>query len=79
MATIRKEVNTLDVTLFDTQGKESMFRINNPKNNITRTQVDDVFNTFIQSGIYYSKNDNPFQSIKSVVKTVVVSTTEEIN
>lgn len=79
MATLRKTVNTLDITLADSQGKDTVFKIDNPKSTTTRQDVDNVFAPIIEAGILYSRYENPFTSVKAVQKSTVVTTIEELN
>lgn len=79
MADTIKTANTVDITLEDSQSYDTVFKINNPKSSITRQMIDDAFNPIIETGILFSKNENPFQRIKSAVTVQTTIRTKELN
>ena len=56
-------VQTVDVKCIDSDGNQTTYKIDNPKNNITRLEIVNAFNYGIQNGIIKSSYDNPIVSV----------------
>lgn len=77
-APVTSTTYTLDVLCVDSYGNETTFKIDNPKNDVTKAQTETVFNYAINTGHWVSKYGYAYQSIKTVKKVTTVKTVEAL-
>lgn len=85
MSTTYKEVHTLNVTLKDSLDHQETYKIDNPKNNVTMTQVNaawanviDAANNHSHKALLYGRNGYPFTEVVTAQKKIVVTTLEDL-
>lgn len=70
-----KNITTLDVTVVDDGNNESIFKLDNPNDNVTSlTQVRQAFQTALNGGWWYSRYDRPIISVAKAVRSITTRT-----
>lgn len=69
---------TLDITVNDTENKDTTFKLNNPKSGVTKTEIDNVFSDMIQNSILYSRYGNLMNQVVGAKVTTITTTKEEV-
>lgn len=75
---IIKESSTLDITVMDDQMYEYVYKINNPKENLTLAEVREVYAPVITANLLYSKNGNLVNAVARAKTTNIVTTTTDL-
>lgn len=71
MAIVITNTSTVDITVIDSANYEYVYKINNPKEELTMTEIRNAYNNVIENGLLYSKNDYP---ITTVARATTVAT-----
>lgn len=73
MASTTTYSDVVEITLMTEDTSETVFKINNPKENLTRAMVTAVYNPAIAAGIIFDRNYAPFTTVGKieVVQTTV--------
>ena len=66
--------STVDITLVDSSNYETVYKINNPMDELTLTEIRNAYSAIIAAGLLYSRYGNP---ITSVARAVITLTTKE--
>lgn len=76
MPTTVKTVKTVDVTLTDSQGYDTTYKINNPIEDISLGAIQEAYRPVIEGGYLYSKAGYPYTAVvRATVNEVVTTTT----
>lgn len=68
------DVQTVDVKCLDSDGNQITYKIDNPKDNITRLEIVNAFNYGIQNNIIKSSYDNPIISVGTTILSTSTKT-----
>lgn len=78
MAATIQEVRTVDITLTDSQGYDTTYKINNPVNNLTIQQIRAVYAPVLTAGYLQSKAGYPFTQVTRAVLNEVTTRKEAL-
>lgn len=73
-----KTTSTLDITLVDDSMYEYVYKINNPKDGVTLSEVRAAYTDVITAGLLYSKNANPITAVARAATVQIRTTTTEL-
>lgn len=74
MAATVTTVKTVDVTLTDSQGYDTTYKINNPISNITLSDIQSAYQPILTAGYLYSKAGFPFTAVVRAIVNEVTTT-----
>lgn len=78
-APVQTQTHTLDVSVEDTNGDTTIFKIDNPKDDLSLATVQTVFAYAINTSHWVSKNNFRFTQVKSAKRTVIIKTVETLD
>jgi len=73
-----KTTSTLDITLVDDSMYEYVYKINNPKDGVTLSEVRAAYTDVITAGLLYSKNASPITAVARAATVQIRTTTTEL-
>lgn len=73
-----KTTSTLDITLVDDSMYEYVYKINNPKDGVTLSEVRTAYTDVITAGLLYSKNASPITAVARAATVQIRTTTTEL-
>lgn len=78
MAATTQVTRTVDITLTDSQGYDTTYKINNPVSNLTIQQVRAVYAPVISSEYLYSKAGYPYTQVTRAIVNEVTTVKEAL-
>lgn len=67
-------MKTVDVTLVDEYNYEYTYKLDNPRDNVTRTEIIAAFSNVLNSDFIVSKSGSKFSSIGKTIITEITKT-----